>query len=203
MRQKDDVEKKIEKFVKEQWQKARISLLNRYSLSEDECADVLNDSLVILWQNIKGNKVGMDCMGSKEKTSATYFMTICRNKTMELLRSKNRFTNISPKQDQDKETIQFLPDKIETILAFDEDNSEYQEEKDDLVRSIIKDLPSPCNELLWGYYGNGDSIRDLAQDYYKGSESAVKVTKHRCTNKFRERFNIEYQKLLRKYNGKN
>ena len=122
---------------------------------------------------------------------------------MELLRSKNRFTNISPKQDQDKETIQFLPDKIETILALDEDNSEYQEEKDDLVRSIIKDLPSPCNELLWGYYGNGDSIKDLAQDYYKGSESAVKVTKHRCTNKFRQRFNVEYQKLLRKYNGKN
>lgn len=203
MRQKDDIERRIEKFVKEQWQKTRVLLLSRYSLSEDECADVLNDSLVILWQNIKGEKVEVDCLGPEEKSNANYFMTICRNKTMELLRSKNRFTNISPKQDQDKETIQFLPDKIETILALDEDHSEYQEEKDDLVRSIIKDLPSPCNELLWGYYGNGDSIKDLAQDYYKGSESAVKVTKHRCTNKFRQRFNVEYQKLLRKYNGKN
>ena len=203
MRQKDDIERRIEKFVKEQWQKTRVLLLSRYSLSEDECADVLNDSLIILWQNIKGEKVGVDCLGPEEKSNANYFMTICRNKTMELLRSKNRFTNISPKQDQDKETIQFLPDKIETILALDEDHSEYQEEKDDLVRSIIKDLPSPCNELLWGYYGNGDSIKDLAQDYYKGSESAVKVTKHRCTNKFRQRFNVEYQKLLRKYNGKN
>lgn len=203
MRQKDDIERRIERFVKEQWQKTRVLLLSRYSLSEDECADVLNDSLVILWQNIKGEKVEVDCLGPEEKSNANYFMTICRNKTMELLRSKNRFTNISPKQDQDKETIQFLPDKIETILALDEDHSEYQEEKDDLVRSIIKDLPSPCNELLWGYYGNGDSIKDLAQDYYKGSESAVKVTKHRCTNKFRQRFNVEYQKLLRKYNGKN
>lgn len=203
MRQKDDTERRIEKFVKEQWQKTRVLLLSRYSLSEDECADVLNDSLVILWQNIKGEKVGVDCLGPEEKSNANYFMTICRNKTLELLRSKNRFTNISPKQDQDKETIQFLPDKIETILALDEDHSEYQEEKEGLVRSIIKDLPSPCNELLWGYYGNGDSIKDLAQDYYKGSESAVKVTKHRCANKFRQRFNVEYQKLLRKYNGKN
>lgn len=203
MRQKDDIERRIEKFVKEQWQKTRVLLLSRYSLSEDECADVLNDSLIILWQNIKGEKVGVDCLGPEEKSNANYFMTICRNKTMELLRSKNRFTNISPKQDQDKETIQFLPDKIETILALDEDHSEYQEEKDDLVRSIIKDLPSPCNELLWGYYGNGNSIKDLAQDYYNGSESAVKVTKHRCTNKFRQRFNVEYQKLLKKYNGKN
>lgn len=202
MRQKDDIERRIEKFVKEQWQKTRVLLLSRYSLSEDECADVLNDSLVILWQNIKGEKVGVDCLGPEEKSNANYFMTICRNKTMELLRSKNRFTNISPKQDQDKETIQFLPYKIEKILALDEDHSEYQEEKDDLVRTIIKDLPSPCNELLWGYYGNGDSIKDLAQDYYKGSESAVKVTKHRCTNKFRQRFNVEYQKLLSKYNGK-
>ena len=200
---KDEKERRLAKFAKEQWQNVRKFLIRRYSLSEEDCADVFNESLMILWQNLKENKVDVDCMGTEEKSNSNYFMTICRNKTMERLRNNKRYTKFNPKQDKDEDTIQFMPDKIDTILALDEDYNNYQEEKDSLVRTIINDLPSPCNELLWGYYGNGNSIRELAEDYYKGSESAVKVTKHRCTNKFRERFNIEYQKLLKKYNGKN
>lgn len=200
---KDDIEQRLEKFAKEQWQIIRAYLQSRYSITNEESSDVFQDSLILLWKNIKEKKVDIDdCIGTPSKSNAKYFMTICRNKTMELLRSKSKLADLSYKQDQDKDIIQFLPDKVETILALDEDKSEYQEEKDCLVRTIIKDLPSPCNELLWGYYGNGKSIRDLAQDYYKGSESAVKVTKHRCTKKFRQKFNVEYQKLLRKYNGK-
>ena len=108
---KDEKETRIEKFAKEQWQKVRVILMSRYSLSEEDCADVFNESLVILWQNMKENKVNVDCIGSEEKSNSNYFMTICRNKTLELLRSNKRYTNISPKQDQDKDTIQFLPDK--------------------------------------------------------------------------------------------
>ena len=161
---KDEKETRIEKFAKEQWQKVRAILISRYSLSEEDCADVFNESLVIMWQNMKENKVDVDCMGSKEKSNSNYFMAICRNKTMELLRSNKRYTNITPKKDQDKDTIKFLPDKIDSILALDEDYNDYQEEKDSLVRTIINDLPSPCNELLWGYYGNGNSIKELAED---------------------------------------
>ena len=47
-RHKEDNERKLEKFAKEQWQKTRAYLLSRYSLSEDECADVFQDSLIIL-----------------------------------------------------------------------------------------------------------------------------------------------------------
>ena len=72
---------------------------------------------------------------------------------------------------------------------------EYKEAQNDYLEEIAQTL-SAGKELP------RNIIADY-EDYYKGSESAVKVTKHRCTNKFRERFNIEYQKLLRKYNGKN
>ena len=91
-RHKDDNERKLEKFAKEQWQKTRLYLLSRYSLSEDECADVFQDSLVILWRNIKENKVEEKGLGM---SSSTYFMTICRNKTMELLRKKSKYVTTS------------------------------------------------------------------------------------------------------------
>lgn len=196
---KEKKEKDLEEFAKKQWPKTRAYLQNRYSLTEDDCAEVFQESLIILWENIKENKV--ETYNLKE-SSSTYFMTICRNKTMELLRSNSKFIELTPKSDIDDETNQFLPDKVEMILALDEDKGEIQEEKEELVRAILKDLPSPCNELLWGYYGDGKSIKDLAQEYYKGSEGTVKVTKHRCANKFRQKFNVEYQKLLRKYDEK-
>ena len=37
-RYKDEKERKLEKFAREQWQKTRAFLLSRYSLTEDECA---------------------------------------------------------------------------------------------------------------------------------------------------------------------
>lgn len=84
-KKKDEIEVILDDFAKKQWQKTRAYLISRYSLSEDECADVFQDSLVILWKNYKENKVNLDSTGM---SSSTYFMTICRNKTMELLRSR-------------------------------------------------------------------------------------------------------------------
>ena len=198
-RHKDDIEQRLEKFAKEQWQMIRVYLQSRYSITNEESSDVFQDSLILLWKNIKENKVDIDdCIGTPSKSNAKYFMTICRNKTMELLRSKSKLADLSYKQDQDKDIIQFLPDKVETILALDEDYNKYQEEKEALVNTIISNLPSPCDKLLWGYYGNGYSLRELSSMYYK-SEGYVKVTKHRCAKKFREKFNVEYKKIINKY----
>ena len=63
-----------------------------------------------------------------------------------------------------------------------------QERKEALVRNIVRDLPSPCDELLWGYYRDGFSMKDLAEKLNYASENTVKVTKHRCCEKFRNRF---------------
>ena len=156
-KKKDEIEVILDDFAKKQWQKTRAYLISRYSLSEDECADVFQDSLVILWKNYKENKVNLDNTGM---SSSTYFMTICRNKTMELLRSKSRYVT----------------------TPYD------QKEKEALVRDIVKNLPSPCNELLWGYYGDGHSMKMLAEMFNYASENAVKVTKHRCCEKFRIRY---------------
>lgn len=198
-RQTDEKERRLEKFAKEQWQNVRAFLISRYSLSKDECADVFNESLIILWNNLQENKVGVDCMGTEKESSTKYFMTICRNKALEKLRSNKRYVDFTPKQDQDDDTIQFMPDKVDSLIDLDEDYNKYQDEKDALVHTIISNLPSTCNELLWGYYGHGYSLRELASMYNYKSEDSVKVTKHRCAKKFREKFNVEYKKIIKKY----
>ena len=149
-RHKDDNERKLEKFAKEQWQKVRAILISRYSLSEEDCADVFQDSLVILWRNIKENKVEAEGLGM---SSSTYFMTICRNKTMELLRKKSKYITTSYEINPSKEHFDYQSEQVDKILALEEDSENAQKEKESLVREIVKNLPSPCNELLWGYYG--------------------------------------------------
>lgn len=191
-RNKDEKEKKLEKFAKEQWQKTRSFLISRYSLSEDECADVFQDSLVILWRNINENKVDSKDLGL---SSSTYFMTICRNKTMELLRSKSKYVTTSYDIRPSKDFHDFQENQVEKILSLEDAHENIQKEKEALVRDIVKNLPSPCNELLWGYYGDGHSMRMLAKMFNYASENAVKVTKHRCCEKFRVRYS-EMRKSL-------
>ena len=185
-RHKDNQERKLEKFAKEQWEKTRAFLLSRYSLSEDECADIFQDSLVILWNNIKENKVEADGLGM---SSSTYFMTICRNKTMELLRKKSKFVTASYDISPSKEFFNHQMEQVDKILALEDDGERAQKEKEALVREIVNNLPSPCNELLWGYYGDGHSMKMLAEMFNYASENAVKVTKHRCCEKFRLKYN--------------
>ena len=181
-RNKDENERKLEKFAKEQWQKTRAYLISRYSLSEDECADVFQDSLVILWKNINENKVDSKDLGL---SSSTYFMTICRNKTMELLRSKSKYVTTPYEINPNKDHHDYQEDQVERILSLEDARENVQKEKEALVRDIVKNLPSPCNELLWGYYGDGHSMKMLAEMFNYASENAVKVTKHRCCEKFR------------------
>ena len=184
-RNKDENEKKLERFANEQWQKTRAFLINRYSLSEDECADVFQDSLIILWKNINENKVDSKDLGL---SSSTYFMTICRNKTMELLRSKSKYVTTSYEINPSKDYYDYQEDQVERILSLEETHENVQKEKEELVRDIVKNLPSPCNELLWGYYGDGHSMKMLAEMFNYASENAVKVTKHRCCKKFRVKY---------------
>ena len=192
-RHKDDNERKLEKFAKEQWQKTRAFLLSRYSLSEDECADVFQDSLIILWRNIKENKVEDEGLGM---SSSTYFMTICRNKTMELLRRKSKYITTSYEINPSKEHFDYQSEQVDKILALEDDSENAQKEKEALVREIVKDLPSPCNELLWGYYGDGHSMKMLAEKFNYASENAVKVTKHRCCEKFRVKYSERVKSLF-------
>ena len=192
-RHKDEKEIKLEKFVRKQRDKMRLYLQNRYSLSVDEFDDVFQDSLIVLWKNISEQKVDAEGLGM---SSSTYFMTICRNKTMELLRRKSKYITTPYEINPSKEHYDFLEEQVERILSLDNDKEKVQNEKEALVRDILMNLPSPCNELLWGYYDAGHSMRMLAEMFNYASENAVKVTKHRCCEKFRKRYKERMKSLF-------
>lgn len=179
----------LDAFMKSQRDRTIAYLQRNFSVSKDECEDIFQDSFIILYQNAQEGK-----LDNLTSSVATYFMAICRNKTMELLRTKGKYVH-STLEDEIQKSTTFLENKINKVLSFDNDNA-HIEQKEALVRDIVKNLPSPCNELLWGFYRDGLSMRELAERYGYSNENTVKVTKHRCCDKFKKRFTEMLHKLF-------
>ncbi len=179
----------LDAFVKSQRDRAITYLQNNFTISMDDCEDIFQDSFIILYQNVQEGK-----LDNLTSSVSTYFMAICRNKAMELLRIKGKYIH-SPVDVEIQKSTTFLESKISNVLSFDNDDVP-TEKKEALVREIVKDLPSPCNELLWGYYRDGLSMKDLAELYGYSNENTVKVTKYRCCDKFKKRFTEMLHKIF-------
>lgn len=180
----------IEEFARSQRSKTIAFLRKNYNLSKEDCEDVFQDSFITLYNNIKSGK--LDHLTS---SISTYFMAICRNKTMELLRNSNRYANLSFEDSFPETAKKFSLHQVDKVLSLNHDDTELIEEKESIVRALVKNLPSPCNEMLWGFFRDGLSMKELAIKYGYSNENSAKVTKHRCCDKFRRK----YEELLEKF----
>lgn len=113
-----------------------------------------------------------------------------------MLRGSAKSVNVDSEMSLSLMDGEVQSEKIEALLALDNGDEAIEAQKEELVRTIVKDLPSPCNELLWGFYRDNLSMKSLAEMLNYSSEGVVKVTKHRCCEKFRARYNELCNKLF-------
>ena len=180
------IQQELNKFAAEQWDKTLAFLQGTFSLSRSDCEDVFIDSFKILYENITKGKV--------DKITSTYFIYICRNKAYEKLRENKKYVHIIdefPNSAKDESE----DDRIDRLLALEDNTDQLEARKEAIVREIVRHLPEPCDKILWGFYREGFSMKILAQMYNYKSEGSVKVTKHRCSEKFKARF-LEISKHL-------
>ena len=181
----------LDSFIKSQRGRTIAFLQRNFNVSKDDCEDIFQESFIILYQHAQEGK-----LDNLTSSVSTYFIAICRNKALELLRSKNRYINQTLENTTTSFDI-FIESKISKVLSFDDaDDASVIEQKEALVRDIVRDLPSPCNELLWGFYRDGLTMAELARRYGYSSENTAKVTKHRCCDKFKKRFSEMISKLF-------
>lgn len=184
-------ERELNAFASKEWPKVLNFLRNRFCIDEDDCKDIFQESFIILYTNIQNGK-----LHEMTASLSTYFMSICKNKALEFLRGYSRSVNVDCEMSLSLMDGVIKTEKIEALLALDEGDSALEDQKEELVQSIVKDLPSPCNELLWGFYRDNLSMKSLAEIFNYSSEGSVKVTKHRCCEKFRTRYNELCNKLF-------
>lgn len=177
-------ERQLNEFAVKEWNKTLSFLHKQFGLSDDDCKDVFQESFLTLHKNIVSGR-----LENLTSSLSTYFNGICRNKVYELLRRNGKGIHVEDEVSLDILNAEIQADKIDALLGLENDSPSFVERKEALVRQIVRELPPPCNELLWGFFRDNFSMKTLAQMFNYSSESSVKVTKHRCQNKFRERFN--------------
>lgn len=177
-------ERQLNEFAVKEWAKTLAFLHKQFGLSEDDCKDVFQESFLVLHKNVITGK-----LQNLTSSLSTYFNGICRNKVYELLRKSGKDVHVDNEVSLDILNAEIQADKIDALLGLENESTSFVERKESLVRQIVRELPPPCNELLWGFFRDNFSMKTLAQMFNYSSESSVKVTKHRCQNKFRERFN--------------
>lgn len=178
---------KLNKFAAEQWDKTLAYLQGYYSLSRSDCEDVFQEAFIILYNNIKSGEFTLTSKLS------TYFIGICRNKAHEKLRGKKEINIIDEFPNTTKD--EFEDERIDKLLVLEDDTEHIEARKEEVVRELVSKLPPPCDKILWGFYRDGFSMKTLAKMYNYSSAGSVKVTRHRCAQKFKARF-MEISKRL-------
>ena len=174
-------QQKLNKFASEQWDKTLAYLQGSFSLSISDCEDIFQEAFIVLYKKIIGGELTLTSKLS------TYFIGICRNKAYERMRGLGRELNIIddyPSSTKDE----YEDDRIDRLLALEDNTEQIEARKEAVVREIVSKLPDPCDKILWGFYRDGFSMKTLASMLNYSSESSVKVTKHRCCDKFKKRY---------------
>ena len=180
--------KKLNTFAAKQWDKTLAYLQGVFSISRSDCEDVFQEAFIVLYKNITEGKISLT------SSLSTYFIGICRNKAHEKMRAKGKELNIIDDFPNTTKDV-FEDERIDRLLALEDDTCPIEARKEAVVREIVSKLPSPCDKILWGFYRDGFSMNTLAKMYNYKSEGSVKVTKHRCGEKFKARF-MEISKRL-------
>lgn len=165
-------ERELNRFFEKERKRNVVYLQGRYNLSYEDAEDVYQDSCIALFRNIKEGK-----LVSLTAKLSTYFTQICVFQTLKKIRDEKPLDSL--------DNGQYDSDKVNELLRLDGGVSLAQQQK---MEHIVKNLPAPCNKILWEYYYENRSIAEIAPIIgFKGSDS-VKAKKSQCMGKLKALF---------------
>lgn len=146
--------------------------------TEDEAADVFQDSLLIFNKNVRNG------VFKKESTIKTYLFSINRNLWLKRLREIKKMEQTEVKDDLSSEDEQYLFNT-------------------QIIADLLNQISSDCKTLLTEFYYNNKSMEELMQSFQLGSLQAVRTKKFRCISKlialFKEK-KIDYSQIIQSGN---
>jgi RNA polymerase sigma factor (sigma-70 family) len=158
------------------WRREFFSFASKYSLDRDEIADVYQDAMIVMIENINRGKL-------TELTSSlkTYLFAIGKNLIRNRLRSnqKTHTDDSLEKLDSETEHYAFMP----------EDEADLKGDMMSDLLSAIEHLGEKCKEILYYYYYQKLSIRAIGEKLGYANENTVKANKSRCLKTLREKIN--------------
>ncbi|MCQ2286343.1 MAG: sigma-70 family RNA polymerase sigma factor [Bacteroidales bacterium] len=168
----------FDQFIKKESPK-NIAFLkfNFPGLRVEEIEDIVQDSNIILYNNIFDGKYQ-----HKENVSlSNYFFKICKNQTQNAIREKKRFTFEPFDENQE-------PSYSDTNINYLLEEVNHYDQMISALKPVIKQMPSPCDDILIGFYWHHFSMKEIAEREGYKNEDVAKAKKSKCLSKFKSKF---------------
>ena len=119
----------------------------------------------------------------------TYVIGVLKKKGLEAQRDKSKFASIPnlPKKSSDD-----VIDPVDIGTAqnaidrwLNKDSAEEQDELQSAVYDIVTNMADPCKTILWAYYWEGNSMREIATMMDYNNARVATTQKSRCMTKLK------------------
>lgn len=150
------------------------SLVIKNSGNEEDAVDVLQDALIVLYENIQ-----MGTYKHKSKLS-TYLYGVAKNKWYNKLRDKGKFI-INTKDDYPEipeVDDQMLPNKKELSGALNR------------LSNAMEEISEQCRNLLMAFYG-GEKLNKITERFGYSTYDSIKNNISRCRKKLKSAYNVK------------
>lgn len=172
-------ERLLGQFFEKERSKILLVLRNRLSISTEDAEDIYQDACIALFNNIKMGKLKtLTC------SLSTYFMQICLNMGYNFVNRGHSTTSFDQMLDNTQYDEYDLA-QLEAVLGLGDGLSSEQTK---MMHDIVQDLPHPCEDILWAYYGDDLSMKEIADVIGFNGADSVKSKKSQCMSKLKERF---------------
>ena len=172
-------EELLGQFFEKERSKLLAVLRNRLSISTEDAEDIYQDACIALFDNIKkGRLKTLTC------SLSTYFTQICLNMGYNFVNRGHSMTSLDQLLDNTQYDEYGLA-QLEAVLGLGDGLSS---EQTATMRDIVQDLPHPCEDILWAYYGDDLSMKEIADIIGFNGADSVKSKKSQCMSKLKERF---------------
>lgn len=164
------------------WHERSVQLLCRdYSFDQDDAEDIVQDSFMALYCNIRDGKL----LNLTSKLS-TYFTRIC---IFQALKSHRDNKECTPMDDN----VRYDAEKLDELIGPEEEQSAARQEK---MERLVTHLPEPCNKILWSFYYENMTMTEIARVAELKNADTAKSKKSQCMSRLKETYGNMIKDLM-------
>ncbi len=149
--------------------------IQNMSGQQSEAEDIFHAALLVLYSKAKDENFRLTCKLS------TFLVAVARRKWLKELERKKRLT-----AKEQNYALLHANKKVEAGVDWDKINE--NEEKRNNLQAALKNLGSPCKELIEAYYINDLSMKDIADKFDYTNANNAKTQKHKCLQRLKKLF---------------
>lgn len=167
---------------------------NHYGTSGLSPEDLTQETIMTTFDNIREGRLTRLTSNLK-----TYAIGILKRKAKESLRGQAKLATVSTPSGQTSDDVLDPVDIGVAQEAIDrwqsKDDDEELDELQQAVYDIVDNMKEPCKTILWSFYWENNSMREIADTLHYNNARVATTQKSRCITKVRTAMEEIYKQM--------